>query len=419
MGINLFFIFSIILLILGETVGFWYVKYEMNIPDGRHTAAIWVYQLSILTLIVQLFRIPDNATIIANERMSFYAYLSIAEAVLKLLIVFILDIYKADKLILYAFLYLSVSIIINVIYKVYCKLKFKECRFLFLWDQRLFKELITFSGLSLLNSGTRTVTLQMENIFLNRFYGVSVNSARGIASQVYNAVNLFITNFQTAFKPQLIKTYAAGQIDEHHELLNKTSKFSFYLLLILVIPIMYNMDALLAGWLLQVPIFTKEFCKYVLLAYLVDALAMPLWTSIAANGNIKGTQVATSLVFILQLCVSFWGLKQGYPPYIVSILIFISHFIQYVIYIYYSVKLCGIRLLDYVKRVLCPLIPIILLSPILPMYLQKYSHGIWQALGLCILEVIWVLILIYCIGLNNSERNFIKLYLIRLVRHQS
>lgn len=417
MGINIFILFSLLLLVIGETVGLWYVKYKMNIPPGRETAAMWVYQISIITLIVQLFRTPDNAAIIAHEKMSFYAYLSIGEAVLKLLIVFALQLFNSDKLILYVLLYLAASFVINIAYKLYCNAKFEECRYKIMWDGVLFKDMISFSGWSLLNSGSRTVTMQMENIFLNRYYSVSVNAARGVASQVYNAVNLFLTNFQTAFRPQLTKTYAAGEMDEHYGLLNRSSKFSFYLLLILVVPIAFNMDALLSLWLVDVPLYTKEFCIYVMLAYLMDALAMPLWTSIAANGNIKGVQITTAAVFVVQMFASLFALRAGWPPYIVSVFILVSHTIHYFLYLFYCKKLCGINLKKYLKTVILPLIPICVLSPVLPYILQRYTNGgIWLALGLLVIDACWILILVWLLGLDKSEKSFIRSTVTKLIR---
>lgn len=408
MGFNLFFLFSAFLLLIGESIGLWFVNNKLNIPTGRETAAFWVYQISLLTLIAHLLRTPDNASIIAYERMGFYAYLSIGEALLKLGIVFLLQVFAWDKLLLYVILYLVATVLINLAYKVYCNKKFAACKYSWLWDKGLFHELLTFSGWSLLSNGTRTVTMQGENILLNQYYSVSVNAARGIAAQVYNAVNTFLTNFQTAFKPQLTKSYAAGEMDNHFNLLYQSSKFSFYLLLVLVIPIIFNLDALLGAWLVEVPIYTKEFCLYVLLAYLADALASPLGTSIAANGNIKSLQVSIAVVFTIQLMASFFALHAGWPPYIVSVFILASHTIHYFFYIYFCRKLCHLKLGSYFNRVLLPLFPICVLAPTLPYLLQKYSTNIWWALCLCLVDVLWVLLFIWLIGLNKVEKSYVR-----------
>ena len=416
MGVNLLILFSVFLLLVGETVGLWFVNNRLNIPEGRETAAFWVYQISIVTLIVHLLRTPDNASIIAYERMGFYAYLSIGEALLKLGIVFLLQVFAFDKLLLYVILYLVATILINVAYKVYCNKMFADCRYNWLWDKKLFRELLSFSGWSLLSNGSRTITMQGENIFLNQYYSVSVNAARGIAAQVYNAVNTFLTNFQTAFKPQLTKSYAAGEMGNHYSLLYRSSKFSFYLLLVLVVPIIFNLDALLGAWLVDVPLYTKEFCVFVLLAYLADALASPLGTSIAANGNIRGLQISIAVVFIIQLFASFFALRAGWPPYIVSVFILVSHTIHYIFYVYFCKKLCDLRLGEYFKQVILPLIPICILAPTLPIYLQRFSSNIWLALGLCVVDVLWVLLFVWLLGMTKDERRYIKDVIVKVVK---
>lgn len=416
MGGNLLILFSVFLLLVGETMGLWFVNNRLNIPEGRETAAFWVYQISIVTLIVHLLRTPDNASIIAYERMGFYAYLSIGEALLKLGIVFLLQVFAFDKLLLYVILYLVATILINVAYKVYCNKMFVDCRYNWLWDKKLFRELLSFSGWSLLSNGSRTITMQGENIFLNQYYSVSVNAARGIAAQVYNAVNTFLTNFQTAFKPQLTKSYAAGEMENHYSLLYRSSKFSFYLLLVLVVPIIFNLDALLGAWLVEVPLYTKEFCVFVLLAYLADALASPLGTSIAANGNIRGLQISIAVVFVIQLFASFFALRAGWPPYIVSVFILVSHTIHYIFYVYFCMKLCNLRLREYFKQVILPLIPMCILAPTLPFYLQRYSSNIWLALGLCVVDVLWVLLFVWLLGMTKDERRYIKDVIVKVVK---
>ncbi len=416
MGINLFLLFSAFLLVIGETIGLWFVINKLNIPAGREAAAYWVYQLSIVTLIVHLLRTPDNASIIAHERMGFYAYLSIGEALLKLGIVFLLKLFTFDKLILYVILYLVATILINIAYKIYCNSQFAACRYNWLWDKPLLKELLSFSGWSLLSNGSRTVTMQGENIFLNQYYSVSVNAARGVAAQVYNAVNTFLANFQTAFKPQLTKSYAAGEMNNHYSLLYRTSKYSFYLLLFLVVPIIFNLDALLSAWLVEVPKYTKEFCVFVLLAYLADALASPLGTSISANGNIKGLQISIAVVFLFQLIASFFALRAGWPPYIVSVFILLSHTIHYLFYIYFCKKLCGLELKTYFKQVLFPLIPISLISPLLPWLLQRFSDSIWRALLLCVVDFLWVLLFVWLLGMTKEEKKYIKNVVMKVVK---
>lgn len=409
MGINMIIIFSLMLLIIGETIGLWFVNNRLNIPDGRESSVIWVYQISLITLIVQLFRSPNHATIIAHEKMDFYAYLSIIEAVLKLATVYLLQIFNIDKLILYVLLYLIITIVINIIYKIYCTNHFNTCKYKLLWDSSLLKDLMSFSGWALFSNGSRTITMQGENIFLNQNYSVNVNAARGVASQVYNAVNTFLTNFQTAFRPQLIKTYAAHEMVQHYNLLYRSSKFSFFLLLTLVIPIIYNLDIILDIWLVAVPPYTKEFCVFVLLAYLADALATPLGASIYANGNIKKLQISISIVFLIQLIASYFALRAKLPPYIVSVFILLSHSIHYMLYVYFCVKLCKLQLKDYLRNIILPIIPVCILSVLIPtiIHINVYNNLFISLLWIMI-EVLWILVVIWVIGINKQERQYIK-----------
>lgn len=410
-GLMLFAILSVVLLVIAETVGLWLVNTQLNIPAGRENATFWVYQLSIITLIISLFRSPDNAAIIAHERMSFYAFLSIAEAVLKLGIVFLLSIVGSDKLITYTFLYLCVTLIINVFYKIYCNRSFSYCRFHIVWEKDLTKELLSFSGWTLIGKGVQLGTIQGENFFLNHYYSVTVNAARGVASQVYNAINIFLYNFQTAFRPQLVQTYVDEDKTEHFKLLYRTARMSFFLLLLITVPVLFNLDALLAIWLEEVPEYTKEFCVFVLFAYLVDALSTPLSTSISANGNIKGTQLLLSAIFVLQLVCSFVALKNGAVPYIVSIFILCSHTLMFLAYLYFAHKLCAVSYMKFTKEVIAPCALVLALCLLVPYLLSSFSKDFWSALVLIIVDFIWSVIVMWVLGLSKNEKKLVMDFL--------
>lgn len=411
MSINMFAIFSVIFLIVGETLGYWFVSTQLNIPSDRETAAIWTYQISIITLIVNLFRTSDNAAIIAYERMGFYAYLSIIEAFLKLAIVYVLQIIDSDKLTIYVLLYLLVTVIINIIYKVYCNKSFSNCRYICTWNKKLFKDLASFSSWNLLNSGTHTATNQGVNFFINRYYSVSLNAAQGISAQVYNAVNLFLTNFQTAFKPQLVKTYAAGDMENHHNLIIRTAKFSFYLMLIIIVPIIFNLKPVLSAWLVEVPEYTEYFVIFILLAYLADSIGAPLQTSIYANGNIKGLQIMFSVIYVLQLVACFFFLRVRSLPYISAIITFIVHVVFVIISLYYAQQKCKVNVRNFVRLVLRPCMLVMLLALVIPTIIGRYSTNFVLAIFLCFIDVLWIVFVIYMIGLDRTEKQLIQGYI--------
>lgn len=418
MSFNIFLLFSGIILLLGETIGLWFVIEKLNIPEGRETAALWVYQVSLITTIVGLFRVPYGASIIAFEKMDFYAYISIAEAFMKLGIVFLLSVSPVDKLITYVLLYLLTTIIITVIYKIYCNKKFKQCRYHRFWDKTLFKELLSFSGWSLINRCTMVGKTQAENYFLNNYHSVSVNAARGVAMQVYNATNSFLTNFQKAFRPQLVKSYAAGEMNEHYLLIYRSAKFSFFLLLMIIIPVAFNMDALLGVWLVEVPPYTKGFCVYIMIAYLVDAIGAPLEISVFANGNIKGLQVWSAVIFLIGTIVSFVLLRCGFVPYVVSIVTLVIHVVMFLLTLYYAHKLSKVSVSLFLKNVILPAAIVGIVAVVVPYFLMAYSVSFWSAVLLCFADVAWCGILIWFCGLKKAEKKYIREFVLSKIHKQ-
>ena len=408
MSINIFALFSLFLIIVGETVGLWFVKTQLNIPVGRENAAMWVYQISLLSLIVHLFRTPDNASIIAHEKMSFYAYISIGEAVLKLGIVFMLKAIGGDKLIIYVLLYLAATVLINIVYWLYCKKRIPLCRFSFMWDKSIFKNLVSFSGWHLLTGGSRVLKSQGDAYLLNHYYSVAVNAAFGVAAQVYNAVNMFLTNFQTAFKPQLVQTFAAGEMEEHYRLMDRASKFSFFLLLLIVVPITFNLQGLLGLWLKEVPNYTAQFCLIILMAYLVDAIGAPLSVSVNAQGNIKGMQIWSSVLLLAGLIVGFLFLRKGAEPWIVSIVTFAVHFGFLLTYMYYARKLCHVSLRAFFRKVVLPIGSVALLSCIVPFVIRNLGNeGFWFIMLKCVVDLGWVGLMVLFVGLTKEERKYL------------
>lgn len=415
-SINIFIIISLAVVLIGETVGLWFVKTQLNIPEGRETAAMWVYQLSLLTTIVNLFRIPDNASIIAYEKMDFYAYVSIGEALLKLLIVFALAVLDTDKLILYVWLYLGTTVFINIVYRVYCKINFSTTEYHIFWDSTLFKDFMSFSGWTLLRQCTSVGKTQAENFFLNHYYAVSVNAARGVAMQVYNAVNAFTVNFQTAFKPQLVQSYASGNMSEHYNLLYRSSKFSYYLLLLVVIPISFNMQPLLEVWLDTVPIYTKEFCLYIFVAYLFDALGSALEISVFANGKIKSLQILTASLFVVGASSSFVMLKMGLPPYVVSIVTMFIHAVMFILDLFFVHKLCDVSISQFLNKVMLPVVLVTIFSVIVPFLVMPYSTGFWSTLGMCFIDLGFTLLSIWIFGLQKEEKRYVSSNFVSKIR---
>lgn len=395
---------AVVIFILAETVGLWFVKTYLVIPPERLNAAIWVYHFSVLSFMVSIIQVPYNATIIAHERMNVYAYVSIIEVSLKLLIVFMLTWITYDKLKLYGILYFSVVFIVAVIYRVYTRRNFEESKFEFVKDQKLYKTLISYSGWNLFGNIAAVAKGQGVNILLNIFYGPVVNAARGIAMQVQAAVNSFVSNFQMAVNPQIIKSYAADEREYMYSLVIRGSKFSFYLLFFLSLPIMIEVDQILKLWLKTVPEYSSIFTILVLVIILIDCVSGPLMTAIQATGKIKVYQAVVGSLLMLILPISYFLLKLGYSPEItlyVNIVISITA-LSFRLYLVW--KLLGFPVLRFVKEIIFQNIAIVLLSLSLPLFIRYFmDEHLIRLIVVVFVTLIWNAIIIFSVGLQKSE----------------
>ena len=296
---------AILVLLLGETIGLWFVNTQLNIPLERMDAANWVYQFSLFATSLQVLRVPYNACIIAHEEMTFYAYLGISEALLKLISVFILIYVVVDKLILYSILMAGSVLIITIAYKIYCKNNFKAISYSLFWDKKMFSEIVSFSGWSLFGSLANVTAQQGVNIVLNIFNGIVVNAAMGIANQISSVVYGFASNFQVAFNPQIVKLHASDDKEGFNNLVFRASKFSYYLLFIIALPLLISCEFVLEVWLGVVPEYTVIFTQLIIIALLVDSISAPLWMSAQAIGNIRNYQLIMSSIIFKSTTILF------------------------------------------------------------------------------------------------------------------
>lgn len=407
MSINILALFSCLILILGETVGLWFVMNYLNIPPNRYDASIWVYHLSLLTFVANTLRTPFHASIIAHERMSFYAYISLVEVFFRLGMVFLLMIIPGDKLILYSIVYFFVIVLVNAAYMIYCHINFQACGYIFKRDNVLFKELVNFSGWTLVGQASVVIKNQGEAIFVNRFFSVAANAAMGVATQVAGALELFVSNFQTAFNPQLIQSYASKDFDNHKKLLFRASKFSYYLLLIMLIPIVTNIDFILKSWLTEVPEYTNYFITFILISYLFNAVSSPFVTSLFATGAIKFYQISLGVTFLMGLLMVYLVLSLGAEPYSVSVVAIFIQFIMLLLRLYFTHKQVSFSYKQFCTEVLVPIIAVTVFS-ILPAYLLKeWSSNIWQIILSMIIEISFTGLIILFVGMSRGERNYI------------
>ncbi len=309
-------IIAVAVVILAESVGMWFLLHKLVIPPDRLQAAIWVFQFSILTFIINMLAVPYNAAIIAHEKMEAFAYISILEVVLKLLIAYLLLVSPIDTLAFYGALMCGNALIIRYVYSLYCRRHFAECRVQWIWDKAIFKRLFGFSGWMLIGTTSHVFSTQGINMLINIFFGPILNASRAISVQVYNAINSFAANFILATRPQVVKSYAQGEYAYACKLTFSTSKLSFILLFVLSLPVIMQTDYILELWLKTVPPYTALFVQLSLVDMLVIASFSPIASLSQASGKIRNYQLIVSIGFLLIPIVSWILYQRGFPVYI-------------------------------------------------------------------------------------------------------
>ncbi|WP_288507187.1 lipopolysaccharide biosynthesis protein [uncultured Treponema sp.] len=307
-------VLGILIVIVGEVVGQWFIKYKLIIPQERISAAQFAFHFSMITTFFQITQVPYNAIIIAYERMNVYAYVSIAEAILKLSIVFLLNMLAFDKLQVYAVLICSVTIIVIVIYKVYCRINFQEVRSKLVFDKEMFKSVANFSSWSLLSNSAISFANQGVTIVTNMFFAPSVVTVRSLGLQINNIVNQFIGNFRTAVNPQIVKNYAAGDYNASKKLTLNFTKYTFYLSYLVVLPLYLLVEPALTIWLGQIPNGTIPFVKLALVQSLCQVFDTSLYSAIYAKGQIKENALISPIFGFIQLPIIYVLFKFGFSP---------------------------------------------------------------------------------------------------------
>lgn len=412
-------IIAIIVVILSETVGLWFVYHKLVIPASRLSAAVWVFHFSILTFVVNLLTVPYNAAIIAYERMSIYAYVSIADVILRLLMVFLLQIVTADKLILYAIMMFLVTVVVGLAYFIFCHRLFSACRVRWTWNTRLMKGLFSFSGWMLSGTITNLLSTQGVNILINVFFGPALNAARAIAVQVQSAVNSFVANFLTATRPQIMQSYAQGNTDYMNKLVFSASKFSFFLLFILSISIFFNASLVLNIWLKHVPEYAALFTQLVLVDLWINAAYSPIAYVSQASGKIRNYQLAISVGFVLIAALTWGAFKLGYPVYTTFIISIVIDILGLFVRLWVLYNIVRFPVVGYLKKVLWPIVYLLALSLLFSYILEllfKPEH-IYDFFVYTCICFFFIGGLIWMIGLDKSEQNLLMKSLNKVIKH--
>lgn len=405
-----------IILLLAESIGLWFLNFKMNIPISRMEAANWVFQFSIFTFAINLISVPYNASIIAHERMSAFAYISILEAIGKLTIAFLIAISPMDKLTFYAILMCVVAFIVRLTYGNYCKRHFSECTYHFSWDKQLLKQMFGFAGWNFIGASSAILRDQGGNIVINLFCGPTVNAARGIAFQVNNAVNQFVTNFMTALNPQITKSYASGDKEYMMTLIFQGARLSFYMLFLLSLPILINTHYILTLWIKMVPEHAIAFVQLTLIFALSESISQPLITAMLATGKIRNYQIIVGGLQMMNLPISYIFLRIGFFPEIVIIIAIIISQSCLIARLLMLRKMINISLKKYMKKVYCNIITVMIISSIIPFMLTINNDETFLTFILqSFITIACTIITIYYIGCSKSEKLFIKNKLQKIV----
>lgn len=398
-----------IIVLLGETIGLWFLYNIIQIPADRMDAAFWILQCSIMSTVIMIISVPYNADIIAHEKISAFAYISILEVILKLAIVYMLVVFPFDKLILFAFLMLAVQLLIRFCYSIYCNRHFEETKYKHVCDKDLFKEMIEFAGWSMFGNLSAVLYGQGLNILLNVFFGPVVNAARAVALQVQNAIQGFVGNFQMAINPQITKTYARGDMSDMHKLMFRSARFSFFLLFFLSLPVLFETNFILTIWLKTVPENTVTFLRITICTSLIYSLANPLIIANQATGKVKKYQAVCGTILLLILPISYVCLLLGCPAYTVFIVHFIIESVTQVARMIMLRPLIGIRLRDYFQHIYAKVLLVVAVSVFLPSLAYfNMEDNILRFLSVGTLCVISVSASAYILGLSSNERALVK-----------
>ena len=407
---------AVLIILLAEVVGVWFLNVKMNIPDARMVAANWVFQFSILTFAINLISVPYNASIIAHERMSAFAYISILEAIGKLAIAFLIVISPMDKLVFYAILMCAVALVVRFAYVAYCKKHFEECTYHFIFDKNLLKRMFGFAGWNFIGATSAVLRDQGGNVVINLFCGPAVNAARGIAFQVNTAISGFVTNFMTALNPQITKSYASGDRDYMMTLIYQGARLSFYMLLLLSLPVLVNTHYILGLWLKIVPDHAVLFVQLVLIFAMSESISNPLITAMLATGKIRNYQLVVGGLQMMNLPISYLLLRMGMFP---EVVIFVAIVISQCCLAARLVMLrgmIGLSIRKYMKKVYINVLVVTVIAAILPFLLStKLEESFLNFVLLCFVALICTGTTIYYVGCNKTERQFVlnKLHTIK------
>ena len=396
---------AFVVIILAETVGLWFLNSKLVIPAERMSAANWVYQFTIFGFVLTLLNAPLTALIISHEDMHIYGYMGIFDVIVRLVMVYLLVIINADKLIFYALFGFAVSCLVWFFYFIYCRGKYQEAKFSFVYDKLLAKELGGFGGYTILNNFFVILILQGTNIMLNIFFGPAINTAKGLANSVSSALSSFGSNFRVTLSPQITMTYAANNMDAMWNLVERGTRLFYFLFFIFSIPVLLETEFILKIWLKNVPEYTAIFSKLIIIHALTGLFLSTFVSVVDASGKLKIFYCLSYISFILTLIFSYIICKMGYTPEYVFVVQILIGLIYYPIQFGFAKKIYGFPVMFFIKKALIPIFFVSVIS-FLPFYFlhKLLSRSVINSLVIIITSILWTGFIIIFIGLTKNER---------------
>ena len=405
-------ILAVVVVLIAEPVGLWFVRNKMTIDPSRIQAAIWVLHFSLASFVINLMSVPQMASITAHEKMSAYAYIGTMEGLLRLAVAVLISRSSSDRLVLYSALMMVTVLMVRAAYGIYCRRNFPECRYRWVKDALLVKEMFSFAGWNFIGASSGVLRDQGGKILVNLFYGTAVNAARGVAMQLNGAVQGFVTNFMTAVNPQITKSYASGDHGYMYYLISKSSRMSYYLLFVLALPVLFNTGYILDIWLEEVPAHSALFVQLFLIFTLSESLSNPLITAQLATGNIRNYQLVVGGLQLLNIPVSYAFLKAGAAPEVtVMVAIAISQ-ICFFARLFMLKGMIGLPVGDFLKKVYMNVLGTTALSLAVPFVIHGFlTDTIWGVIISVTLCVISAGLSVLTFGLSRGERHEISCWI--------
>ncbi|RLJ97681.1 lipopolysaccharide biosynthesis protein [Tenacibaculum discolor] len=410
MSIMIHIALSVLFFIIVEAFGVWYIENKLVIAPERLSAAFYVFHFSLLSVIVSIMSIPYDALIVANEKMKVYAYISILDGILKLLLILVLLYSTVDSLILYSVGVFIITIVIRGASSLYCKRTFKDIKFRISWESNLFKEMLKFSGWQFFGNTGYAIQNQGINMLLNLFYGPALNTVRGLSQKVSGALQMFTQNLLIASNPQIVKLYAQGEQERFIHLVLKVMKYSFFLIMMLMIPFLLFTIDLLDLWLKEVPSFLEEFIQLTLIYSMVRVFHNPIDSAIKAKGDIRSYQIFDSFFLLLSLPLSYFFLLKGFPPVSVIVSMIIMEVINLIFLLFYTKKKLNIKFFEYFNVVGIPVIVVVSIE-LLFFYVKNQKlillNTFFDKIIFVSINYILILSFIWFVGTDESEKQFL------------